>query len=150
MNWQGRGADAADFVTRLTALETTTSQAVETYVSGAISSFEAQIQGFASSGEYTSLALILDDTDAPGNTSNEPTQNSIAGLKAAISSLNAGGNPELDALENEVGSPASVDGQGNAVAASGLYALIETSIDSAIEALEVSLSGLRVMRRRAI
>ena len=39
------------------------------------------------------------------------------------------------------GLPLRLYGQGNAVAASGLYALIETSIDSAIEALEVSLSG---------
>ncbi|OYU11524.1 MAG: hypothetical protein CFE38_11535 [Comamonadaceae bacterium PBBC1] len=50
----------------------------------------------------SSTALILDDTNAVGNTTGNPTTNSIAGLKAALDMLSSAANANLKGLTDRI------------------------------------------------
>ncbi|WP_155326518.1 beta strand repeat-containing protein [Alkalilacustris brevis] len=127
-------ADGTSVVVNLGAIVDSKVEFLAASLESTIDALVAQIQGFADAEDYTSLALILDDSAEHSGT---PTTNSIAGLQSAISSLNAGGDPDLDALEDRVGLTAAE----NNGTATGLYALIESSVKDAVESLEDTLSG---------
>lgn len=135
----GSGANATDFATRLADLETTTSQAIKDYVSQEIDTFEAQIQGFAESGDYTSFALILDDSSTNGGA---PTTASIAGLKAALDQVSGGAVSDIADLQTAVGNPADPEAD-PAVEASGLYLEIEKAVKASVEALTQDITDLQ-------
>ncbi len=110
---------------------------IESSIKTAVDALQAQI----TSNDGDIAALINDGQGTfgqPGYVA--PTTNSIAGLKAALTALSTTAGSDVDALELEIGAP------NTAVApalsnATGLYALIESSIKTAVDALQAQITS---------
>ena len=110
---------------------------IEKRLSTDLKALEAKIQGFAEANDYMSLALVMDDTNVPGNDTGEPTTNSIAGLKAALDALGSTGS-NITALQGEISvlerNIADLQSQIDAIVAPGLIEANE--LDNRIELYE--------------
>jgi hypothetical protein len=106
---------------------------IENAIQTAVNTLQNQIT--ANDGDILSL---IDDTvrDVNGDITTPATTNSIAGLKAALSTLETNGGAEIDALELAVGAPAA---DGNP--ATGLYLLVENAIQTAVNTLQNQITA---------
>ena len=108
---------------------------VKDYIDGEIATLQTALEG----NDADIAALIDDSADNAGTA----TTASIAGLQAAIASLQSGTGADVRNLVAEVGAPASGTEGVDYVAATGLYLAIETAVAAAVTDLEGQIDDLQ-------
>ena len=66
----------------------------------------------------------------------------LSNALAALETTASGAGGDLSALQAVVGAPASTDGEGNTIEASGLYGRIDTAVSTAVTGLEGQITDL--------
>ncbi|NOW47710.1 hypothetical protein FHW96_003892 [Novosphingobium sp. SG751A] len=104
---------------------------IESAISAATATLQTEINN-----TNANLALVIDDSSANGGT---PTLNSIAGLLAAINVLNGSGAGSVSSqIAAAIGHPTNGSG-----AATGLWADIETAINTETASLSAQIAALQ-------